>query len=96
MNIGKVFQEERKKIKLTQTFVANEIGLSQTYLCSIETGRRIPTINVVQLLCDYYKKPLWLVLAKENTNEETIPEGKENLYRRLMKQIDELAKEIYE
>jgi len=94
MSLGEVFLNERKNINKTQTVVANEVGLSQTYLCSIETNRRIPTINVVQKLSAYYGKPLWLILSQD-ISDVNIPEGKEYLYKRLINQIKELSKEIY-
>jgi len=53
------------------------------------------TSLLVQKLSAYYGKPLWLILAQD-ISDENIPEGKELLYKRLINQIKELSKEVYE
>lgn len=94
MNIGEVFSAERKKNNYTQGYVADKLGLSQSYLCSLERGRRIPTINLVQLFCDFYHKPLWVMLSQ--IDKSLPPKGKEEQHKKLMDGINELMSEVYE
>lgn len=44
---GTGVRQLRKRRKLTQTEVANRVGITATYLSQIETGQRNPTLAVV-------------------------------------------------
>lgn len=94
MNIGDVFCKERKNLKLRQFYVAEKVGISQTYLSGIERGKKIPTLNVVQLLCDFYAKPLWMILLND-VKEKDIPENKIEAFRKLMAGVKQLSEEFY-
>lgn len=94
MNIGEVFYKERKEKKQKQCFVAKKVGISQTYLSQIERGKKIPTLNVVQVLCDFYSKPLWMILINDVT-EKDIPADKLESFRKLMIGVKQLADEFY-
>jgi transcriptional regulator with XRE-family HTH domain len=44
---GTGVRQLRNRRKLTQTEVANRVGITATYLSQIETGQRNPTLAVV-------------------------------------------------
>lgn len=49
-------RQERLKHKWTQGFVAQKIGITQTMLQKIETGRRKPSYEVLVKLEDLFHK----------------------------------------
>ena len=46
--------EYRKKAGLTQTQLAEYLGISQNTLSQYETGKRNPDIKTVEMLADYF------------------------------------------
>lgn len=60
-SIGEVIKEQRKKIKLTQLQLANEVGVSYKYISDVETGRKIPSDTLLTKL----SKVLEIEIEKE-------------------------------
>lgn len=52
MSIGNTIKGIRKKRKLTQQELANELKISRSYLSDIENGRKHPSIKTIQTLAD--------------------------------------------
>ncbi len=50
--IGSRIQKRRKAIGLSQMQLSEKIGISNTYLSYIETGKKIPAMDVWLALCD--------------------------------------------
>lgn len=48
-------KELRQEKNLTQTELAKETGLSQTGIGKWESNKRTPSIDVVIILCNYFK-----------------------------------------
>ena len=53
--IARLFTEKRIERGLTQRDVAKSIGVSTDTIQSIETGRRNPSLDVIEKLCTFYK-----------------------------------------
>lgn len=51
--IGKRIAAQRKKLKMTQEYVASQVGISVNYLSSIERGVKTPKIDIFINLIDY-------------------------------------------
>ncbi len=47
-NIGSILRERRVRKGLSQTELANEIGVTQTFLSLVEHGKRIPSYDVLE------------------------------------------------
>jgi DNA-binding XRE family transcriptional regulator len=44
----------KRHLRLTQAFVANELGISQSFLSKLEKGQQEPNFLLVELLAKYY------------------------------------------
>ena len=53
----------RKKAGLTQTQLADNIGISQNTLSQYETGKRNPDIKTVEMLADYFSTSINSILG---------------------------------
>lgn len=51
---AKIFTEKRIERGLSQRCVAQAIGVSTDTIQSIETGRRSPSLDVIEKLCTFY------------------------------------------
>lgn len=60
-------KEERKKIKLTQSCVAEKVGISRSYYNDIENGRTLPSGKV--LLKINKVLPIFLILNDVNSDD---------------------------
>jgi len=47
-----------------QDYFAAQLGISQSYLCNIEKGRRLPSIQTLKRLSKITKKPLSYLILK--------------------------------
>ena len=62
--MGKRIQKRRKEMKLKQTQLAELAGISNHYLCNIENGRSIPSLEIFAELCAALKvTPDYLLLG---------------------------------
>lgn len=50
--LGKRIKEERKRIHLTQSQLANDVGISDTYMGAIERGERSLTLDTLAKLAN--------------------------------------------
>ena len=67
--MGKRIQKRRKELKLRQTQLAEETGISNHYLCNIENGRSIPSLEVFAEICNALKvTPDYLLLGNLRGN----------------------------
>lgn len=46
-----------------QEYFAAELGISQSFLCNIEKGRRSPSISVLRKLSKMTRKPLTYLIS---------------------------------
>lgn len=89
MNIGKALKDTRLKSGLRQNLVADKTGVSQCYLSSIENGGKVPSIEVIEKLCDFYKMPVAIVLFRA-IDIKDIPQRKREAWRLLSPSINEM------
>ena len=62
MFIGKVLKHIRIFNQLKQYDVAEELKLSKSYISEIESGNKIPTLEVLHKYSDYFDIPLSTIL----------------------------------
>lgn len=53
-SIGRVIKLHRKIMKLTQSELAKELGVSQTTINQWEIGKYLPSLSVSKVLCDVF------------------------------------------
>lgn len=53
-SLGKRIAEERAKLALSQTALAQMVGITQEHLSRIENGRYMPRVDIVKKMADVF------------------------------------------
>ena len=61
--IGGAIKHFRKKLKLSQSKLASNIGVSQPAIAHYESGHRIPPVKVIQKLAEELHCPIQLLVS---------------------------------
>ena len=95
MNIGQTLKKLRKEKKITQSELAKECGLAKSYISMIENGQNIPSIPVLEKMCNYLNipLPLFTLLAYEDAD---IPEEKREFLNKVQPLMKALLEKTYE
>lgn len=73
INIGPRLKQRRKEMRIKQTEMAKELGVSQTYLSNIEGGRTNCSITLFVDICNYLNvTPDYLMLGNMRGNRASI------------------------
>ena len=48
---AEMLRARRRKLGWPQKRMAHELGISPSYLCDLESGRRLPSVGIVQSIC---------------------------------------------
>ncbi len=86
MNIGQAIRLLRQKQEMTQSELAERIGMTVNAVSSWELGKSFPPKESIKRICNAFQVPeSYLMLS---TVEETdIPEDKRVLYRALLEPL---------
>lgn len=90
--MGKRLSELRAERKETQEFVAEAIGISTEYLSKIENDKKMPSLEVIMLLKEYYDTSLdYLLCGKKEQKCDIIRlwENLDNFSQRMVRNIVE-------
>lgn len=90
--MGKRLAELRAERKETQEFVAEAIGISTEYLSKIENDKKMPSLEVIMLLKEYYDISLdYLLCGKKEQKCDIIRlwENLDNFTQRMVRSIME-------
>ena len=90
--MGKRLAELRAERKETQEFVAEAIGISTEYLSKIENDKKMPSLEVIMLLKEYYDTSLdYLLCGKKEQKCDIIRlwENLDNCSQRMVRNIVE-------
>ena len=72
-SFGEMLKAKRQKLGLTQKQVAGSIGVSDAYICSLESGKRCPppyhTVMTIAEALELDAERLWKVAAKDRENQ---------------------------
>jgi transcriptional regulator with XRE-family HTH domain len=63
--IGDIIKTERKKKKLTQKYLATEIGKSERMLQKYENGEVTPSIEVIEKISEILEVPIFSLLTRD-------------------------------
>lgn len=94
MNIGSTIQKLRKEKNIRQIELAENSGISQTYLSQIEKGLKMPTVDVLEKVCFNLGIP-YPVLSYLSIDRNNVPEGKKEIYDKFEPVISKLIKDIF-
>lgn len=93
MKIGQAINILRRKRRDTQKEYAQRIGITQTYLSLIESGKRIPNMSVIQKIADLHEISLPLLFWFSVEESDCKPDKLEH-FRLLKPLIDRLIESI--
>lgn len=76
--LGLVIKGIRKRLKLTQEDLKDELGLSVNYLSQLETGRRGIGLDNLNKVANFYQVPaeVMLILAADTNEDDQSDIGK--------------------
>ncbi|MCE1196847.1 helix-turn-helix transcriptional regulator [bacterium] len=97
--IQTIFISNLKKLRgeagLTQAALAEKCALSAYYVTEIETGRRFPSLDTLQKLCDVLDVRPYRLFFSEKDSLQFIDEVRDELYLgKLKKGIDEVFEQF--
>lgn len=89
MKLGEIISSTRKSKGYKQGFIANKIGVTQTYLSQIEKDKKEPTLSLLKKIASSLEIPLPIMffLALE---EEDIPEKKREIFGEIFPQTQQV------
>ena len=93
-NMGKRLAELRAERKETQEFVAEAIGISTEYLSKIENDQKMPSLEVIMLLKEYYDISLDYLLCGKKEQKCDIIRLWENLDNCTQKMVRSIMESI--
>ena len=78
MNLGNAIRKLRNEKGIKQKFIASRAGISNEYLSNIENGTKMPTIAVINKICDALEVSVayLLLIAVESNIEDDVPKEK--------------------
>ena len=94
MNIGNAIKDLRKQKGLKQIDFADKCGLSQSYLSSIEKGRKEPTLSILKQIANALSIPM-PVLVFFSLDQEDIAESKRDAFKMLEPSIKGLITDVF-
>lgn len=94
MNIGNAIKDLRQQKGFKQTEFAVQCGLSQSYLSSIENGRKEPTLSILKQIANALSIPM-PVLVFFSLDKDDISESKKDAYNILEPSIKGLISDVF-
>ena len=93
-DLGKRVRELRRKLDLTQEELAEQCGISASFLGHIERGTRVASIETLVGLCNLlHVTPQYLLSASLNTFEPYMPSGISQQDRSKLSELLRLAQD---
>ena len=62
-DIGERIKTQRKKLKITQEKMSEDIGITVPFISKIENGKANPTLDVMAEICDYLKLDIGFIIS---------------------------------
>lgn len=91
MQLGQVFKRIRKDQGISQMDASKKCGISQSYLCQIEAGKRTVEMKTYSKLAAVYKTPLPFILW-EAIELKDVPVNKRSAFKEIKPLVDNLIK----
>ena len=94
MNIGKAIKDLRQQKGFKQTDFAVKCGLSQSYLSSIEKGKKEPTLGILKQIANALAIPM-PILVFFSLDKDDIAESKRDAFIMLEPSIKGLITDVF-
>lgn len=91
--LGPKIQEIRKNLKIRQKKLAEEAGISKSFLSEIESGEKDPSLKILEKISRALGVP-WPVIALLSVEKADWPEDKQLAWENLGPEIKRLITEI--
>ena len=92
MNIGLAVKKARTKKGVKQYALAEDSGITQSYLSTIEGGIKKPSLDVLEKICESLKVPL-SVLIWWAVDIQDVSEDKQDSFKLVAPMVDGLIEE---
>lgn len=90
MDLGKLIKTLRVGLSFSQATLAERLEISTSYLCLLETGKRVPSNDLIEKLADVFKvSPEALVFLTTSTPSE-LTKDKAIKYQKLQENVASL------
>lgn len=93
MDIGTAIKNKRKSLGLKQNDTAITIGITQTYLSQVEGNLKVPSIEVINKICDYFEIPISILLWNAIT-EDDIKADKREVFKQIQPLVNSLLVQL--
>lgn len=95
MNYGKSIRELRtNKMNQSQVVFSEAIGITQSYLSQVESGKKKPSTDLIEAISKYCNVPVAAMMLLSVTIND-VPKHKQDIFRTLNPYITDLIKSLY-
>ena len=94
MNYGKAIRELRNNTNTSGKELSRSIGVTQSHLSSVETGRCKPSLDFIEKTAKHFQVPL-AYLFQLATTESDVKKSNVEKFRALNSSVCALMKEMY-
>lgn len=94
MNLGNAIKTLRKQKQLKQKQFCDEVGITQSYLSTIESNKKKPSIEVLEKIACKLNTP-FAVLFWFTLDENDVEPRKQEMFKLLKPSIDGLINELF-
>jgi len=70
MNLGQPIRAIRKSLPMNQQKFAALVGISQTYMSQIESGKKEPTIKLLSVIAQKLSVPIVVIIWGASSDEQ--------------------------
>lgn len=95
IKIGRFIAESRKKVKLTQTQLAEKLGITDKAISKWETGKSMPDTAIMLQLCDILEISVNELLSGEKISMENTNQKNEQLLLDMSKELERKNKTVW-
>ena len=95
IKIGKFIAEQRKKVNLTQSQLAEKLNITDRAVSKWETGKSMPDSSIMLELCDILKISVNELLSGEKINMENSNQKNEQLMLDMAKELERTNKRVW-
>lgn len=93
MTIGELIKLKRKQARLSQKALADELGITQSYVCQLENNAKAPSNDLIADMAWYFKMPFGCFLLASISEDNVAPESID-LFRKKMPEIQRVLSQI--
>ncbi|WP_148716576.1 helix-turn-helix domain-containing protein [Chitinolyticbacter meiyuanensis] len=79
--------------RLSQTELAGRLSISTSYLSELESGKKEPSLDILQRYADYFKVPLssLVVFSETLRGEHSVSKARQFISRKMLKILEWVA-----